>query len=106
MSLQQLREKLEKEFYVNNLYEMARLCKDLALGTDSPAPFFVMWHLFSEIARHWEDKPLNVEEANFVKFELAQTVRDIIDAVEANTSVEHITHLLNKAVSSYLFFFR
>ena len=106
MNLQQLREKLEKEFYVNNLYEMARLCKALALDAANPASFFVMWHIFSEIAWHWEDKPLSVEEAKFVQVEIAKTIMDIIDAIEEDASGEQMNQLLNKAVSSCLFLFR
>lgn len=85
---------------------MARLCKDLALDTTNPAPFFVMWHVFSEIARYWEDKPLIVEEAKFVEAEITKTLRDIIEAIEENASEEQMNHLLNKVISSYLFLFR
>lgn len=106
MSLQQLREKLAQGFYIKNLYEMARLCKDLALDTDNPAPYFVMWHIFSETARCWEDKPLPVEDAKFVENEMAKPIGDIIDAIEENASGEQMNLLLDKAVSSYLFLFR
>jgi len=41
MGLQRLREKLEKGFYLDNLYEMAHHCGSLVLGTTSPAPFFM-----------------------------------------------------------------
>ena len=106
MNLQQLREKLEQGFYINNLHAMARLCKDLALDTTKPAPFFIMQHIFSEIARYWEDKPLIVEEAKLVEVEMAKPLRDLIDAIEENVSGEQMNHLLNKAVSYYLFLFR
>jgi hypothetical protein len=106
VNLHQLREKLEQGFYINNLYAMAHLCKALALDTENSAPFFIMWHIFSEIARYWEDKPLIVEDAKFVQVEMTKTISDIIDAIEVNASVEQMNHLLNKAVSSYLFLFR
>ena len=105
MNLQQLRERIEQGFYIDNLYAMARLCKDLALDTVNLVPFFVMQHIFSDIARYWEDKPLIVEEAKLVEVEMAKPLRDLIDAIEANASGEQINHLLNKAVSSYLFLF-
>ena len=105
MNLQQLREKLEQGFYVNNLYAMARLCKDLALDTVNPVPFFVMQHIFLNIARYWEDKPLVVEEARLVEMEMIKPLKDLIGGIEANASSEQIVHLLNKAVSSYMFLF-
>ena len=105
MNLQQLREKLEQGFYVNNLYEMARLCKSLALDADNPTPFFVMEQIFLDVARYWEDKPLIVEEAKLVEAEMIKTLRDLIDGIEANASSEQMFHLLNKIISSYKFLF-
>ena len=105
MNLQPLREKLERGFYINNLYEMAHLCKNLALDTTSPAPFFVMQHIFLNIARYWEDKPLLVEEAKLVEGEMIKPLKDLINGIEADASSEQIIHLLNKAVSSYRFLF-
>jgi len=84
---------------------MASLCKDLALGVTSPAPFFVMQHIFLNIARYWEDKPLLVEEAKLVEGEVIKPLKDLIGGIEANASGEQIIHLLNKAVSSYMFLF-
>ncbi len=105
MNLQKLREELKQGFYLNNLYEMASLCKDLALGVTNPAPFFVMQHIFLNIARYWEDKPLLVEEAKLVEGEMIKPLKDLIGGIEANASGEQIIHLLNKAVSSYMFLF-
>jgi len=64
-----------------------------------------MQHIFSDIARYWEDKPLIVEEAKLVEVEMAKTLRGLIGGIEANASSEQIVHLLNKAVSSYMFLF-
>jgi len=105
VNLQQLREKLEKGFYVDNLYEMARLCKNLALDCQFPAPFFVMRHIFLGIAKYWEDRPVIVEEAKLVEVEITKPLKDLISGIEANASSEQMFHLLNKAVSSYMFLF-
>ena len=88
MNLQQLREKLEQGFYVNNLCEMASLCKNLALDANNPVPFFVMEHIFSDIAKYWEDRPLPVEDAKLVEGEMIKPLKDLIDGIEANTSGE------------------
>ena len=103
--LQQLREKLKKGFYLNNLNEMARLCKSLALDTTSPAPFFIMERIFSDVARHWEDKPLSVEEAKLVESKLITPLAELIEGITANASTEEIFSLLNRVVSAYLLSF-
>lgn len=102
MSLQQLRENLEKGFYLDNLYEMARLCKSLALDTTSPAPFFFMAHIFLDIARQWEDKPLVVEEAKVVESKITKPLEELIEGIATNASSEEIFTLLNRVVSAYL----
>ena len=105
MNLQQLREKLEKGFYLDNLYEMASLCKDLTVGAVSPAPFFIMENIFSGIAKYWEDRPVIVEEAKLVEGEMIKPLKDLIGGIEANASGEQMVYLLNKAVSAYMFLF-
>ena len=104
-NLQQLREKLERGFYIDNLHQMAGLCKSLALEAVDPAPFFVMEHIFLDIAKYWEDKPLPVEEARLVEVEMIKPLKDLIGAIESNASGEQRIHLLNKTISSYMFLF-
>ena len=104
-NLQQLRERLGKGFYLDNLYEMARLCKSLALGAKSPVLFFFMEHIFLDVARHWEDKPLPVEEAKLVESFLLQPLEDLVEGIEANASSEEVLNLLNRVVSAYLISF-
>jgi len=64
-----------------------------------------MQHIFSGIAKYWEDKPIIVEEAKLVEVEMVKHIRNLVDAIEANASGEQIVNLLNKAVSSYMFLF-
>ena len=104
-NLQQLREKLEQGFYLNNLYEMAHSCKSLALDTASPVPFFVMEHIFLDIARHWEDRPLPVEEAKLVESKMMEPIKELVEVIGANASSADIYILLNRIVSAYLISF-
>ncbi len=106
MNLTPLREKLAQGFYVDNLYEIASLCRVMALGSDSPAPFFIMQKVFSGIADYWDEKPVIVEEAKLVQVELAKLLRELINAIENNATAEQVMNLTNKVVSSYLFLFR
>jgi len=99
--LQILREKLKKEFYVDNLYEIAYLCRSLALDTGSPAPFFLLEHIFEDMARRWEDVPLTVEEAQSAKSKMIEPLEDLIERIDANASSEEIFNLLNQVVSAY-----
>ena len=63
MDLEQLQDRLEKGFYIDNLYGMASLCKSLALNSEYSVPFFVVQQLLLDIVRDWEERPLPVEEA-------------------------------------------
>jgi len=102
MNHHQLREKLRQGFYLDNLYEMVHLCKSLALDNISPAPFFFMEHIFLDIARQWEDKPLVVEEANLVESKIYKPLEELIEGIATNASSEEIFTLLNRVVSAYL----
>ena len=102
MNLQKLREKLDKGFYLNNLYDMARLCKSKALDTSSPTPFFVVERVFLGIASHWENRPLTVEEAKEVESKLVRPLEELIRGIEENASSGEILALLNGFVSAYM----
>ena len=65
-----------------------------------------MLQIFSNIAKYWEEKPLIVEEAKLVEVEMSKPLKERIDGIEADASSDQIVHLLNKAVTSYLFLFR
>lgn len=101
-NLQQLQEKLEKGFYVDNLYEMARLCQALASDTIYRVAFFVMREIFLDIARCWEDRALPVEEARRVERQMIEPLGDLIRGIETQVSDEVVLNLLNTVVSAYL----
>ena len=85
---------------------MSRICRDMALESNSPAPFFIMQKIFSGIAGYWDERPVIVEEAKLVEAEMVKPLRELIDAIEGEASGERIKKLLDKAVSSYLFLFK
>ena len=105
MSLQQLREKLNRGFYLDNLYEMARICRSMALESENPAPFFIMQKVFSGIADYWDDGPVDVEEAKLVEIELKESLGKLIEMLESKAKNGEITEMANKVVSSYLFLY-
>jgi hypothetical protein len=102
VNLQDLREKLEKGFYVDNLDEMARLCRSLALDAINPAPFFVMRSIFLDIARDWEERALTVEEAELVAVKLTEPLNKLVSGLETDAPSDDLYYLLNNVVSAYL----
>jgi hypothetical protein len=99
---QQLQDRLEKGFYVDNLYVMAGLCKTLALNSDYPVPFFVMQQVLLEVAKDWEDRPLPVDEAKLTENKIRDSLVHLIQAIRLNVSNETIYNILNNIVSIHL----
>ena len=84
---------------------MARLCKTLASDTIYLVAFFVMRDIFLDIARHWEERALPVDEAKRVEREMTKPLGDLIQGIETNVSAEVVLDLLNKVVSTHLLSF-
>ena len=85
---------------------MAGLCKSLAMDTTNPLPFFIMWHVFLDIAGAWEERPLPVEEAKLAESKLAKPIEDLIEAIVAGASSKEMLNPLNKIISAYLVSFK
>lgn len=101
-NLQELQERLRKGFYIDNLYDMVRLCRSLALDTINPAPFFVMEKVFFGVADYWDDRPLTVEEAQEVQSKMMRPLQELIRGIEDNAPSGEMFALLNGVVSAYL----
>lgn len=99
---QQLQDRLEKDFYVDNLYVMSGLCKTLALNIGYSVPFFVLRQVFLGIAKDWEDRPLTVEEAKSTEHKIKDCIIQLLHAVNLDASRETIYNILNDLVSIYL----
>jgi len=99
---QQLQDRLEKGFYVDNLYVMASLCKILALNSEYPVPFFVVQQVFLGIIKDWEDRPLSVEEAKATENKIKDSITHLIQAIKLGASNETIYNSLTDIVSVYL----
>lgn len=99
---QQLQDRLENGFYVDNLYVMSALCKTLALDSEHPVPFFVLRQVFLGIAKDWEDRPLTVEEAKLTEHKIRDSITHLIQSIKLDASSETIYNILNDIVSIYL----
>lgn len=93
---------LREGLYVNNLWQLASLCKDLAMDDPYPLPFFVMRQVFMEIATSWDERPLPVDEANYVKSKMLKPLEDIIQTIEVGASKDEIFDRLNDFVIAWL----
>ena len=103
--LQQLWERLDRGFYVDNINEMAGLCRHLAQEFKNPAPFFIIEQVFKGISKYWEDRPVIVEEAELVENELKQPLKDLMAGLSADASEAQVLKLLNNLITPYMFLF-
>jgi len=85
---------------------MARLCRSLALEAMSPASFYLMGKVFSDIARDWDERPLTVEEAKQVESELLLPLKELVVGIETFASSVDLLHLLDRVVSAHVKLFK
>lgn len=101
MDIKTLRENLDDGFNKDNLYKMLRLCRVLGEASDNPAPFFVIQKVFNGLVDYWDEVPGAAKEAPNAERELAGPLRELLDAIEKNASIEQVNGLTNQVVLSY-----
>ena len=97
----QLAQDLKKNFCADVLFDVARKCRNLALDTLNPAPFFVLEKVLAGVAENW-DRPLDVDEASQTKDKLLKPIVDLLDALALDSPNEDLLYLCNRLVSVYL----
>lgn len=99
-----LLESLKQGLYIQNLHHMAALCRNLALDTAHPVPFFVMRHIFLDIARQWEVRPspLEVEEAQALESKIMKPLEELLTEIASGATNQQIDSLLRTLVATYL----
>ena len=98
--LQLFKEKLDKGFFVQNLFEMARICESLMKDTFASPTFYILRSIFLDIARDWNDRALSVEEATEVENELKAPIREALEGLETHRSKEALFESLAKLVAA------
>lgn len=95
---------LKKGFYIQNLNEMAALCKNLALDTAHPVPFFVMRHIFLDIASQWEGRsvPVTVEEGQALQSMMIEPLEELLTEIASGDTGQQVDSHLRTLVSTYL----
>lgn len=96
--LQLLEEKLDKGFFVQNLYDMARICENLMEDTFGGPAFYILRRIFLDIARDWNDRAVSVDEAAEVENKLEAPIRQLIAVLETRRSKEALFESLAKLV--------
>jgi len=65
-----------------------------------------MEHVFLDTARHWDDRPVIVEDAKLVEEKMTRPLENLIEVLEADATSEEIFSILNEVVSAYLISFK
>lgn len=97
----QLAQDLQRNFCAEILFDVARKCRNLALDTLNPAPFFVLEKVLAGVAESW-DRPLDVNEATETRDKLLPPVVDLLNALAVDAPNEDLLRLCNRLVSVYL----
>lgn len=81
---------------------MALICKNLAMDATYPLPFFVMTHIFLDIATKWDERAVSVDEAKALESKLMGLLENLITVIKIDISAEDTAKLCNSLVSTYL----
>jgi hypothetical protein len=54
----EIRARLAKGIYVDNMHEMVRTCLQMARSVEEPLPFYVMAKVLDTISEDWENHPV------------------------------------------------
>lgn len=91
---------LDKGLFLNNLYEMIRMCDQL--NKTIPLPFYVLESIFSNIARSWDEQAVPVEEVKLAETKLVEPIKHVLDLIKEKASDKDLYRALNQVVLGYL----
>ena len=95
-----LKDNLNKGFFVDNLYEMSRLCDRLAKDSPDAPVFYVLRSVFLDFAEDWDDRPLLEDKATQVQQIVETPIRNVIEGLDKKKSKEVLFDLLTKLVDA------
>ncbi|MCK4826557.1 hypothetical protein KA005_63025 [bacterium] len=96
--LELLKAKLDKGFFVQNLYEMVQICENLDQDEFGGVVFYVLRNVFLDIIRAWSECAVSVEESIKVQTKLEEPVRTVIEGLETYCNRESLFDSLGKLV--------
>ncbi len=97
----QIAQDLRKNFCAEVMYRAAGRCRELALDSTNPAPFFVLETVLARVGEGWE-RALTVEEAEETKLRVGEPIFRLLDALGGDPSDAEVLSLCNMVVAAYL----
>lgn len=97
--LEELRSVTSEGIFVDNLYRMAKISKELMRCPNMLVPGFVLRSAFLNVADAWDERPIVVEDVNELCEQMRETVLGITLALENGVSSEQLTVLLERLIS-------
>ena len=91
---------LKKGLYINNLYEMARLC-GIAKRKSNTVVFDVLESIFYDLAHNWDERPLPKSEAEFIESKLLNSLLQVVEKVNTGSTEKEILQLLTNIILKY-----
>ena len=95
-----LEKKLDKGLYIQNIYEMVKICKKLS--KTNLLPFYVIQSLLLDVAKEWDGESVTVEQTQFVEENINKPIKKILDLIDNNASEKELYVALELVISGYL----
>jgi len=92
---------LKEGLYVNNLYDMARLCGK-AKRKSSTVVFDVLEGIFYDLAHTWDERPLPKSEVEFVESKLLNSLLQVVERVNTGSTEKETLQLLTDIILRYV----
>ena len=98
----ELKQKLDRGLYINNLREMIGQCMKLARTVNEPLAFYVLACIFDDIIRNWEERPLSTAEVREMEEKICSELESVLTSVSAGHQSQQTWDDLNTLVRAFL----
>jgi hypothetical protein len=98
----EIKKRLAKGLYIDNLNVMTAHCMQLARTTDEPLVFYLLAKIFDEIVHSWDGMPLTVEEAQEMQQRIGSALQKVLTSIDEERSSREIWKDLNALLRAFL----
>lgn len=92
---------VKRGLYVNNLYDMARLC-GTAKRKSNTVLFDVLEGIFYDLAHNWDERPLPESEVKSVESKILKPLLQLVEKVNVGSSEKELFQLLTDIILKYV----
>jgi len=93
---------LNKGYYLDNFYEISKICKDLSTqNTQDAWIFFIFDKLFCDLAYDWEDRLVKASEAENLEKSISPPIKEIIINLKERKSISKTVNNVNILVLAF-----